>query len=542
MRRVFHVYVLLALATFAWSAPPGSLPTWDAAAGARILATLPATRLAEIPPSVIEAVLRGDIPAERFAASLGLAQPVTAMGAPSELQAKQFITHWLDHYICLGAGIGEDYVGETSINGRCSGQRMSDGPSAPFINPNYYSNPSGEILTSYWQAPAAPTTGVTRTTNLSRYFVTWVKSPTTRSAKAWFGASDYFKLWINRALILSRDGGGSRPWTVDEYKGNVALVAGWNLIVLKQSFPQLGPETDPNEENKYKFFSLRFVSDDAGTPITDLVAAFDPSCAEADPSVISKAWVPNVAHLPGYSSQWRTDVFLFNGTHMSWSHRLRFYREGINSGTPDADKYLEMTPYQTLMFPDALQTLFGITANTKGYIAVLQQAHFRWLSYGLQDNGWLTAKTFNLTESGTFGTLNPVLLQFHGTSSPMAFFGLRNGAYRSNLALFPAVNSGATARIRLTLFGPDIATPLVKEYSGINGFWQLNNVFDALGAGNVNTNTAALYLEFLENPTGTLWFPYVTILDGNPRYGVPGTSDPIYLAPGYLPLLPPILN
>ena len=138
MRRIFVSLALLSLATLAWSAPPAFAPTQDAAAVARILATLPAARLAEIPASVIEAVLRGDIPAAQFAVSLGLAQPVTAMGAPSELQAKQFITHWLDHYICLGAGIGEDYVGETSINGRCSGQRMSDGPSAPFINPNYF--------------------------------------------------------------------------------------------------------------------------------------------------------------------------------------------------------------------------------------------------------------------------------------------------------------------------------------------------------------------------------------------------------------------
>ena len=503
---------------------------------------IPPQRLAEIPASVIDAVLRGEIPAERFAASLGLPQPVTAMGTPTELQVKQFITHWLDHYTCLGAGIDEDYVGEASINGRCSGQRMADGPSAAYLDPAYYTDRSGAVLTGYWQAPTDPTTGATRTTNLSRYFVTWVKSPTARSAGIWLGASDYFKLWINGALVLSRTDGGSKIWTADEYKANVTLTAGWNLIVVKHSFPQLGPATDPNENNKYKFFSLRFVSDYAGTPITDLVAAFNPNCTEADTSFRTQVWVPNVAHLPGHSSQWRTDVYLFNGTHMNWSYRLRFYKEGNNSGIPDGEKYLEMTPFQTLTFPDAVQTLFGITANTKGYMVVLRQLYYWWLYYAPQVNGWLKAKTFNLTESGTFGTLEPVLLQLYGTSSPVTFFGLRNGAYRSNLALFPAVNSGAAARIRLTLFGPDIAIPLVKEYSGINGFSQLNNVFSDLGASSVNTDSAALYLEFLENPTGTLWFPYVTIMDGNPQYGTAGTSDPVYLPPGYLPLMPPILN
>jgi len=497
---------------------------------------IPPQRLAEIPASVIEAVLRGDIPAERFAASLGLAQPVTAMGAPSELQAKQFITHWLDHYLCLGAGIDEDYVGETSINGRCSGRKMSDGPSAPFLNSSYTADPSGAVLTGYWQAQ------LVRMSNLSRYFVTWVKSPTARSARVWFGASDYFKLWINGTLALSRTSGGSKGFTVDEYKANVTLARGWNLIAVKHSFPQLGPASDPNEDNKYKFFSLRFVSDDAGTPIIDLVAAFDYNCTEADTSVGTQAWVPNVAHLPGYSSLWRSDIYLFNGTHMKWSHRLRFYKEGNNSGIPDAEKYLEIAPFQTLTFPDALQTLFEITASAKGYVTIMQQLYFRWLSYAPSAHGWLQVRTFNLTDGGTFGTLNPILLQFSGTSSPVTFFALRNGAYRSNLTLFPAANAGATTNIRLTLFGPDIAVPLVKEYLGINGFWQLNNVFDSLGAGSVNTDSATLYLELLENPTGTLWFPYVTIMDGNPKYGVTGTSDPVFLTPGYLSLLPPILN
>jgi hypothetical protein len=542
MRRTFVPFALLLVATFSWGAPPASLPTQDAAAGARILALIPPQRLAQIPAPVIEAVLRGEIPAEQFAASLGLARPVTGMGAPSELQAKQFITHWLDHYTCLEAGIDEDVVGEASINGRCSDQKMSDGPSAPMLYPDYYADPSGVVTTAYWQAPTDPTSCVTRTTNLSRYFVTWVKSPLTGSVKAWLGASDYFKLWINGVLVLSRATGGSKPWTVDEYKANVTLAEGWNLIVLKQSFPQLGPASDPGDNIKYKSLSLRFVSDDGGTPITDLVAAFDPYCTEADTSTDSQAWVPNVAHLPGYASQWRTDVQLFNGTHMTWAHRLRFYREGNNSGTPNAEKYLEMTPYQTLTFPDAVQTLFGISTNVKGYVTVLQQAYFWWYSYHPQEKGWLQAKTFNITASGTFGTLDPILSRSLVTPWPVTFFGLRNGAYRSNLAMFPAVNAGATARVRLTLFGPDIATPFVKEYSGINGFWQLNNVFDDLGAGAVNTDNSAIYVEILENPTETYWFPYFTILDGNPVHGVPGTSDPVYLAPGYLSLLPPILN
>jgi len=173
---------------------------------------------------------------------------------------------------------------------------------------------------------------------------------------------------------------------------------------------------------------------------------------------------------------------------------------------------------------------------------MLQQLYNDYKLYPLPESGWLQVRTFNLTDRGSFGTLNPLLREYSGTMWPVTFFGLRNGAYRSNFAVFPAVNTGATTTLRLTLSGPDIASALVKEYSGINGFWQLNNVFESLGAGSVNTDSAILYVEFLENPTGTRWFPYVTVLDGNPKYGVEGTSDPVYLSPGYLPLMPPILH
>jgi hypothetical protein len=542
MRRAIVLLASLLVAVSSLSAPPGSLPKQDIDAGAGFLAMLPPQRLAQVPPAVIDAVRRAKIPTERFAGSQGFALPFTVMGAPSDLQSKQFITHWLDHYICLGAGIDEDYVDEASIKGRCSGQKMSDGPAAPIVDPEYSANPSGAMMTGYWQVPVATTTGATRTTNLSRYFVTVVSSPTARNVRVWFGASDYFKLWINGTLVLSRNAGGPKPWTVDEYKANVALGAGWNVIAVKHSFPQLGPETDPNEDNKYKWFSLRFVSDDTGTPVTDLVAAFDPGCTEGDASWATRAWVPNVAHLPGYSSQWRTDLYLFNGTHMKWAYRLRFYKEGNNSGLPDAEKFLEIEPFQVLTFPDAIQTLFQMATNAKGYVTVLQQLFWRWLSFGPQEHGWLQAKTFNLTEGGTFGTLDPVLLHFYSTLSRTTFLGLRNGAFRSNLTIFPETNAGASAKIRLTLSGPDIVTPLVKEYSGISGFWQLNNVFRDLGAGSVNTDSATLSVEFLENPTSTLWFPYVMVLDGNPQYGTAGTSDPVYLSPAYIPLLPPSSN
>jgi hypothetical protein len=135
---------------------------------------------------------------------------------------------------------------------------------------------------------------------------------------------------------------------------------------------------------------------------------------------------------------------------MQWSHRLRFYREGNNSGLPDAETYIEMEPFQAFTFPDAVQTLFGVTANVKGYVTVLQQLFWRWLSFGPQEHGWLEAKTFNLTEGGNFGTLNPVLLHFYSTLSKVTFSGYETAPF----AQFGPVsrgNSGARAEIRLAV-------------------------------------------------------------------------------------------
>lgn len=535
MRKLVAVAALLCLTSLAWGAPQAMTQAQDAAAGAQILAKLPPDRLAQIPRPTVEAVLRGEIPAAEFARSLGLG-PVTAMGTPTELQAKAFITHWLDHYTCVAAGINEDIVGESSIDGRCSTQQISDGPSAPYGYPDYSNASDGSVYSHYGMAPYDSTTCTSRTTNLTRYFVTWVYSNTARSAKVWFGASDYFKVWINGAVVLSRTSGGAKPWTVDEYKANVSLISGWNLIVVKHSFPQLGPYTDPDVNNRYKYFSLRFVSDDSGTPITNLIGAFDPNCTESDPAYYSRVWVPNVAHIPGYSSQWRSDLYLFNGMHMYWTYWLRFYKEGNNTGVPDAQAALPLAPFQTATYADVLQSLFGITADVKGYIAVLRPYYPYLTQYG-----WLQVKTFNVSPAGTFGTLNPIMYQYSGSTSGATFFGLRNGAYRSNLALFPAVNTGATLNIRLTLSGPAIPTPIVKDYAGINGFWQLNNVFADMGAGSVNTDSAYLQVDFQSNATGTYWFPYVTIADGNPAHGTTGTSDPVYLAPGYFAIYPPSL-
>jgi hypothetical protein len=129
----------------------------------------------------------------------------------------------------------------------------------------------------------------------------------------------------------------------------------------------------------------------------------------------------------------------------------------------------------------------------------------------------------------------PALYVWSGTSSEAVFYGLRNGASRTNLGLVPWNNQGATATIRVTAFGPDLAAPVSREFGPFEGMWQRNDIFGALGIGGLNTSTTALFVEILENPTGTNWYPYVAVNDN-------GTSDPIFGLPGRFGAFPPDLG
>jgi len=455
---------------------------------------------------------------------------VKSLDQPPQAVNLFYITHWMSHDTCLLGRIDEDLVTESGIDGRCSGRPMTGDPKSPTLWPSYSGELDGRVVTGYWHAPGDPAFCRREAYDLTRYFVTWVFSESAQAVRAWVGASDYFKLWLNGSVVLSRTSGGAKPWAADDFKATVQLKQGWNLLGLKHSFPQLGPEYDTNYDNLIKAFSLRFCSDDSGTPVSNLVGAFDPSCTEENATATrTVAYLPSIAHLSGVGgSQWRGDITLGNPTHLRWAYRFRYFAEGSNSGAPTADKQVILDPFEVRTYSDTLSGLFGVTIAQKGYAVVLGQ-----LADLLKGKGWCQSKVYNLSGSGTFGSAYPVLdTGTDGFDREAVFVGLRYGQYRCNLAMFPARNQGAEATIKVTLLGRAVGTPVSKIYSSIRAFWQLNNVFADLGKGSITTDDAILHLEILENPTGTPWFAYVTVNDGNPASGFTGTSDPSYLAPG----------
>lgn len=468
-------------------------------------------------------------PGERSGPPPGWTVPMPEAAVLQDIDEEQFIAHWVYTYYVMDGGIDADLIGEASFDGRCSSDPISSAPDAPGTSPSYWGSPA--IYTGYWAAWNDEDCTY-YATNSSRYFYTWIRSNTTQQVRAILGAHDYFKLWINGNLVMSRTSGGPAPFVLDQYQQTATLDQGWNLILFKHSFPQLGPPDDPNPDNRYKYFSLRFTTP-GGAPVHP-VAAFDPMCPySGSGGAYTRMIVPSIAHLAGSGgSQWRTDTLLVNGTHMTWNHELNYFREGNSSGMPDAVARIDIPPYGTVNFVDALRNaaLFGITGDQKGYFDVRRQYY-----YSLKDGGWLQNKVYNQSSSGSFGMQVPPQYAYDGETSSAVFYGLRNGAYRANLGLVPWHNAGATARVRVTLFGPDLAAPVSREFGPFEGMWQRNNIFDALGVGNLNTSTTVLYLQILENPTGTYWIPYVAANDN-------GTSDPIFFTSGFLGSWPPDLD
>lgn len=528
---------LLVLCSPAPGAPPGHAAA--TAAGERLLEKLPPDVLTGIPSAVREDVRSGRIPAADMARPFGmLLYPLDARAASLPVYEMGFVPEWISHGTTIPAAIDEDPLSEDSIDGLCSVAPLTGASDAPTVYPYYWVGNVGSMGTSYYQAPTDSSTCTVDNTDLTRYFYAWINSPRTQDVTALMGSSDYFKLWINGALVLRRTSGGPKPFTVDEYSGDVRLMEGWNLLVVRQTFPQLGPANDPSDDNKYKYFSLRFVTRTPDhTPVTDWAESIDPLCADLANfhGTYSHVWVLNMPGITGSGgSRWRADMYLFNGMPSRWMYDVRYFREGNNSGSPDVEKTLELEPFETVVSKDALLNLLGVSANEKGYLEI-SGAYY----YQLTGSGWLYVKVFNQGGTGTYGMHVPARYAYDYEYSA-AFFGLRSGRYRCNFGWVPMINDGSDIDITLRLWAPGWAAPVEKSFTHLEGYFQIDDVFAKLGVADRVTDGAILQYFVDRNATNHQGFPYVTVNDGNPGQGMSGSSDPLFLLPGGFYYLPPM--
>ncbi|MFN3413600.1 MAG: hypothetical protein ACK42L_06020, partial [Thermoanaerobaculum sp.] len=197
-------------------------------------------------------------------------------------------------------------------------------------------------------------------------------------------------------------------------------------------------------------------------------------------------------------------------------------------------KTVVLKPFEGKVFRDALRSseLFNVASDQKGY-AWMSGAYY----YYAIDYGHARAKVYNQASTGTFG-MDTNLLYVYAYQYDTYFFNLRNGAFRTNLAMIPTKNEGSTYRVRMILSAPEFGT-LTKEWPAdatqrLTGFAQLNDVFSYFGVGGISTDRALLYVTLIDqSPSDVRFYSYVTLNDN-------GTSDPIFRLPGYPVSSPPI--
>jgi len=484
---------------------------------------------ANLPPDVLAQFEGRILPPLEDLANSGLL-PATGFAAKGTVDEQGFITHWLSHGDMLIGMLDDDLVGEDDIVPICYGNDLSDDEMAPRMYRYTWSNP--EIWTYYWSAYENYDTCETVYTDQVRYFFTQVKTTETFNARLLVGADEGIKVWINGVEVMRHEGG---EYLVDQYETSVRLTQGWNMVLVKVYYPLIGPSDHPDYEPKA--WSLRFTDANGARPL-HLIQAVDGWCDHEQ----SYQWIHagGVADLPGaFGSQWASDLRLTNPYPYPLELTVQYFREGTVGPakiktTPsvpqavdaDAETVIVLDPFETRYYNRVLVNLLDVTPPQKGMIAI--RGYYYW---DAQNNGAVELKTYNKAGGGTFGTVIPMTYTYAGsTCCSQMLHGLRNGPdFRTNIGMAPRTHFDDQVGFTVTIWDSVTGTLAEREFVG-QGNFQLNDIFDRLGLGDVVTNTAVAYITWSRTARNARIRFFGSVVDNH-------TSDPVDINPGlYLPL------
>lgn len=261
----------------------------------------------------------------------------------------------------------------------------------------------------------------------------------------------------------------------------------------------------------------------AGTYGWTMIAAADDVICSSEGNIsvepFPSTWfVPAVAHSPGAAgTAWRTDVTVVAGDLGPAELELDFFPYGGGTG-----KHREhsLAPGEAFEWQDILMALFGFgeEAVAKGTLQI-----------GTDAPVFIAARTYNQTDSGTYGQQIPALpspMAVVAKSSPWSDLTASgevgviphlksNVDFRSNIGV---QNLGtADAEVTLTLYGAkgDQLGSTLTHTVGVGRYWQQNDVFAAAGAGDADL---AYGLVEVVSADGSAWF-YGSVVDN-------ATGDP----------------
>ena len=433
-------------------------------------------------------------------------------GKVFDSSAKNFITRWLTPSYGVNGTLDEDLIGEATVSPSCAAQPISGNAGSPIAYSSGAAYSDGRVYLNYYDAPAD-------NTDVVQYFLTQVESATARNVMMLVGADDGIRVWLNGDEVLRQD--APAAYAEGSHQVPVSLQQGWNLLLVKVYYPQLGPRDDPDHE--YKYWSLRFAETDDATPVLDVYQTVDGWCSPAD-SYYGWTWAPGAADAGGaLGSQWQSELRVTNPYYHNLYLTLRYFSNSNTSGVPDGEHILRLDPFESVMYDNLVRELTGVADSGSGMIALSGMYYYDVFKY---DTARLVTSNVGGSEGGAFGTQMPFDYRYGGTTCcSQTLFGLKNGpGHRTNVLVMPTPFAADEIVLTVSLWDPESGRTATEEITG-RGSFQINDIFGRVGMGGVQTSTAVAYIRYSNTSSGAYWRMMASINDN-------ATSDPTLVTRG----------
>jgi hypothetical protein len=215
--------------------------------------------------------------------------------------------------------------------------------------------------------------------------------------------------------------------------------------------------------------------------------------------------VPGIAHLTGAGgSEWRTALCVTNPSPFTTTLTLTY-----NSGSGSIIRTHRLERFSSHEWADVAVDLFGRTQPSSGSIEIIARERIG-----------VSARTYNVSETGTFGQYMPGLDESLVLAEGQLGFLpqiRRNAAFRTNIGIQNRTALPTTVELRLfSDDGAEIGDLLEVDVPPV-GWVQVNDVFNEAGAGTCELGSALIVVT---TSGGKVW-AYASVVDN--RTGDPTT-------------------
>jgi uncharacterized repeat protein (TIGR01451 family) len=224
----------------------------------------------------------------------------------------------------------------------------------------------------------------------------------------------------------------------------------------------------------------------------------------------SKWVVPGVAGRTGASSNWQTDVRIFNADKETADLTLEFYS---GKGGAVTSQTMKLAAGEVRQLDRILSSFFGI-AQDDGALHVSSAAPARLV---------ITARTYNETAQGAYGQFIPAVTPEEAVaidSRPLQILQVEESTqYRSNIGF--AEVSGKAVTLEVSVIRPNHNDPVLLEVKlGPNEFRQIDSLLSTLGLD--ETYNARISVRAVGGEgRATAYLSLIDMKSGDPTY-VPG--------------------